>query len=111
MNYNKSIVLCLLLFTSNIMNAGMISKVFTTGIVLYIHQNVMTKQDLTKTPHITPEEITAYINKCSATIMNTRTSLQPFFKVIEESLKAKAAEVSKDAKSIEEEEKTESKKK
>ena len=96
MNYNKSIALCMLLFTSNIMNAGMISKVFTTGVLLYIHQNVMTKQDLTKTPQITPEEINEYINKCSATFINTRTSLQPFFKVIEESLKSKAAEVSKE---------------
>lgn len=110
MNYNKLIALCMLLFTSNIMNAGMIGKVFTTGVLLYIHHNVMTKQDLTKTPQITPEEISAYINKCSATFINTRTSLQPFFKVIEESLKSKAAEVSKDTEA-KEDEKSESKKK
>src|SRR3989339_523202 len=93
MNYNKSIALCLLLLTSNIMNAGIISKIIGTGIVLYVHQNVLTKQDLTKIPQITSEDLTEYYNKFSATIMNTQKSLQPIFKQMEESLKESAAAV------------------
>lgn len=93
MNYKKSVTLWMLLLSSNIISAGILSKFLTTGVVLYIHQNIMTQQDLTKRPSIKSEEVTDYINKCSTTIMNTRTSLQPLFKVIEESLKAPSSQV------------------
>lgn len=95
MNYNKTISLCTLLLISNIMHAGIINKVIGTGMILYIHQNVMTKQDLTKTPTLTSDDINEYSNKFSATMLNTHKSLQPYFKAIEEFLKAKSSELSK----------------
>jgi len=87
MNHNKIIILSFSLLFSNYIDA-MAPKtclqksyrelkkiVFYTTIGTYIHQNVMTQQDITKLPNLTADEIVEYKNKLKTTIHNGCASL------------------------------------
>lgn len=75
------------------MNAGPINKIITTGLAVFIHQNIMTKQDLTKTPLITQEDVAEYYNKFTTTMINTKKSLEPIFAGMQQAINDAVAEV------------------
>lgn len=110
MNFNKTISLCALLLTSSIMHAGAMSKIVTTGLAVFIHQNIMTKQDLTKTPAITQEDVNEYYNKFTTTMVNTKKSLEPIFARMQQAINDAVAEVEANKKKELEEQAKKSKK-
>lgn len=82
MNYKQLIMISSFVFASNITKASVsktclqrtyraTKRVIITGIVgTYIHQNIMTEQDLTKVPNLSIEDIADYKNKLSMTLQN-----------------------------------------
>ena len=87
MNRNKVIILSLSLLLSNYSHASAsrtclqrsyreIKKIVAYTVVgTYVHQNIMTQQDLTKFPNLTVEDVTDYKNKLGATLQNGCASL------------------------------------
>ncbi|AXK60539.1 SpoVR family protein [Candidatus Chromulinivorax destructor] len=110
MKFNTTISFCALLLTSSIMSAGPMNKFVTAGLAAFIHQNIMTKQDLTKIPTITQEDVTEYYNKFTTTILHTKKSLEPIFAGMQQAINDAIAEVEANKKKELEEEAKRSKK-
>ena len=83
MNRNKIIMLSFSLLLSNVTYTNPISYtlratrrfVISATIGAYIHQNVMTQQDLTKMPDLSVEDVNDYKNKLKTTISNGSNSI------------------------------------
>ena len=80
----------MLFLTSNIIDAGPMgiigrtankirNTVMSAAVIAYVHQNIMTKQDLTKYPEVSSQDITEYIIKCQTTFAATKASLELLF--------------------------------
>lgn len=110
MKFNTTISFYALLLTSSIMSAGPMNKMVTASLAVFIHQNIMTKQDLTKTPTITQEDVTEYYNKFTTTMINTKKSLEPIFAGMQQAINDAIAEVEANKKKELEEEAKKSKK-
>ena len=82
MNRNKIIMLSLSLLISNFTYTAApktclqrsyreLKKIVAYTVVgTYVHQNIMTQQDLTKMPNLSDDEINDYSSKCRTTILN-----------------------------------------
>jgi len=87
MNHNKIIALSLILLFSNFTYTStprtclqrsyreLKKLIIYTTIGTYIHQNIMTKQDLTQMPELSADDITEYKNKLGTTLQNGCRSL------------------------------------
>ena len=74
---NKKMILALSAFMllSHEMRASARNFIIGTLIVAYIHENVLTKQDLTKLPEVSIKDAQEYNNKLVTTATNTYASL------------------------------------
>jgi len=94
---NKKMILALSAFMllSHEMRASARNFIIGTLIVAYIHENVITKQDLTKLPEVSVNDVQEYNNKVVMTIANTYTSLKNLSTEVQEYFMPKSSSVSK----------------
>jgi len=77
MNNKKiTVVVAAFMLLSHEMRASTRNFLIGTLIVAYIHENVITKQDLTKLPEVSVNDVQEYNNKLVLTVSNTYESLK-----------------------------------
>lgn len=94
---NKKMILALSAFMllSHEMRASARNFIIGTLIVAYIHENVITKQDLTKLPEVSVNDVQEYNNKLVTTATNTYASLIKISADIQAYFATKSPEIAK----------------